>query len=86
MSTSIPIVSAHLGLFGCIVCRGILGVIRKFLFVECKDNNFNVLLRSCIADKLDTELFIWPVLTDKRVKDGTCIAIVFLETLGKHAL
>jgi len=55
------------------------------LFHVVKENKLYVLLRYCLTNKPDSNLFVWPVLASQIVKDGTCVAVFFLEALLKHA-
>lgn len=79
VAASVPIVGAYLVLV-------FLAFSLLFLLVEGEHDNFNVLLRNGVADQLNTELVIRPVLALKAVKDGTCIAVILLHSLGEHAL
>lgn len=56
------------------------------LLVEVEDDNLDVLLRDSEADELNCELLIWPVLTGEAIEDGTGVAVIFLQSLGEHAL
>ena len=87
VATSEPIVSAdlcHLLIVSCDLISLRLVTARHGLFVEVKDDEFDLLLRSGVAHKLNRELLIWPVLASQIVKDGTSVAILFLEALGEH--
>ena len=75
---SISVVGANLVLLS-------LAISLLTLLVEAEHDNLDVLLRHSIADQLNSELIIRPVLRLEAVEDSASVAIVFLHSLGEHA-
>ena len=81
MAASVPVVRAHFILFLSLSSF----IFAALLLIEGEDDDLNVLLGCSLTDKLDGKLFIRPVGTGEAVKDCTSVAVIFLQTLGKHS-
>ena len=46
------------------------------LLVEGEQDDFDLLLRDCVADELNGEFVVGPVLACEAVKDGTSVAVI----------
>jgi len=85
MASGVASVGADLCQVSLVIC---IDQLTRFhhLLVEVEKDDFDVLLGNGVADQLDGELLVRPVLTGQAVKDGTGVAVVFLQSLSKHAL
>ena len=81
VTASESVIRAHL----VILSLSIGFILTALFFVKGENDNFDFLLGSSVADELDGEFFIAPVLTGQAIEDGTGVAVILSKAFRKHA-